>query len=176
MGTTRSFDRLANRHITSPPVPSRSCQIPPSRLTLRFLAIFSAQHLPVYDDPSPCSSPSLLTSIPSQSLPCRHRIAPQIKIRCGRQCPVRWISKLSCGAPNSCADPAPSFPPLLWSTPERHGGTIFLILMHPLARKRTCPLPNPCTRPRFDTTLGLRTSDLTYRFCKIHYAFNCNVR
>ena len=51
-GTTRSFGHPASRRITSPPVPSHSCQIPPSRLTLRFLVIFSAQHLPVYDDPS----------------------------------------------------------------------------------------------------------------------------
>ena len=50
METTRSFGHPANRHITSPPAPSHSFQIPTSRLILRFLAIFSAQHLPVYDD------------------------------------------------------------------------------------------------------------------------------
>ena len=124
----------------------------------------------------PCCLPVLLTCLLSQSLPCRHRIAPQIKIRCGRQSLVRWISRLSYEAPNSWADPAPSFHPLLWTTPERYGGTIFLIRMHLLARKRTCPLPNPSMRPWFNATLGLRTSDLTYLFCKIHYAFNCNVR
>lgn len=121
METTTLFGRLANHRIISPPVRFHLYRVPPCPLTLRSPVIFSPQHLPV------------------QSHPRRHRIAPQIKIRCGRSFPAPWIF-------NSCADPAPSCPLLPWSTPERHGGTIFLIRMHPPARKR------------------LRTSELIYRF------------
>ena len=79
---------------------------------------------------------TLLTCPHSQSHRCRHPIVPQIKIRCGLPYLVPWIS-------NSYAGPTRSSLLLPWSIPKRRGGIVFLIPIHLLARKRTCPIHNP---------------------------------